>query len=88
MKPVGYPHILIQWSSPRHIILKLSKIKNKKITLKGVRKKFSYTEEPYKNISFSQQKPWESRLYLKCWKKKNTNHEYFTWQSCPEMRVR
>lgn len=76
--------INLQRSSPRHIIIELSKIKDKEIILKAARG--SLQGNPHKAIrkffsrNLTGQERWDNIVKVL---KEIANQEYLTWQSCP-----
>ena len=73
-----------KWYSMRHIIIKLSKIKDEERIFEAARaKNSSHTRQPSWSYQWiSQQKPCtlgqSGMIYSKCWKKKSAKQDYFT----------
>ena len=69
---------------PRHISIKLTEIKHKERILKAAREKQHTRENPCDKQRIIYQKlcrPEEyGGIYLKYWKKKIYNQDYYTWQ--------
>lgn len=78
----------IKRTSPGHIILKFSKVKDKVKILKATREqKPSYTSKPPQGYQQTLQQKhsrierWGT-LYSKCWKKRSGHDAYYMWQVC------
>lgn len=74
-----------KWSSPRHIIINLSKIKDKERILNAVRQKNSLTQgNPLRLLADFSAETLQTRRgwndVFKVLKEKTANQESFTWQ--------
>ena len=76
-----------RWNTPRHIVIKLTKIKHKEQILKAAREKQQITHKGIPiciTAQLSKKKIFSTegngRTYLKCWKRKSYYTDYCTHQ--------